>query len=218
MKKGDILLDFDDLPIFSVERLQWLVASKAVGDKVSIEYLRDDERKSADVTLGSWSQHTSALTSPARMSSEGGVASYIGVYLQDLSVGLRDYFSAPVGVGMLVAEVKEDAAAADAGLIAGDVIISMGNKVIRDMGDVRRVLNFFDPGERVVVELMRSKEKIALDVTVGSRSVSHAGTEMHGAHHFDHSNIEGFDLHGSVGSNHATHHEYMFDDMYPSTM
>ena len=210
LQRGDILLGFDSLPIFSVERLQWLVGNKAVGDKVLVDYMRDQNRQSAEVVLGGMQKPMAmAEHSPHGVAHKGVPTSYIGIHLLNLSDGLRDYFSAPGDAGMLITEVEDNTAAASAGLTAGDVVISMGTKVIRNMDDVQRVLNFFDPGDKLTVELMRSKQEMALDVTVGSKQMS----SPHGAKHGHY-----MPEHGDVDLQHFTHHSYMLNNMHPPLM
>ena len=210
LQRGDVLLGFDSLPIFSVERLQWLVGNKAVGDKVSVDFIRDENRQSAELVLGDMQKRMAVAER-----GHHGVAhkevpkSYIGIHLLSLSDGLRDYFSAPDDAGMLITEVEDNTAAASAGLSAGDVVINMGTKVIRNMDDVQRVLNFFDPGDKLTVELMRSKQKMALDVTVGSKQMS----TSHGAEHGHY-----MPEHGGVDLQDFTHHSYMLNHMHPSSM
>ncbi len=220
LQRGDILQDFDSLPIFSVERLQWLVGSKAVGDKVSVEFIRDEKRQSAEVILGSMQKYTAVEESGhPHVAYKGAPKSYIGIHLQDLSDGLRDYFSAPDDAGMLIAEVENDTAAAAAGLAAGDVIISMGTKVIRNMDDVRRVLNFFDPGDMLTVELMRSKKKMALDVTVGSKLIGNDNNDVESGYHLhDHWGGEEHGLQGDIDFQNFTHHSYMLNDIHTPSM
>ena len=212
LQRGDILLDFDSLPIFSVERLQWLVGSKAVGDKVSVDFIRDEKRQSAEVVLGSKHKHKQIAVAERGhhgVAHKGGAKSYIGIHLLDLSDGLRDYFSAPADAGMLITEVENDTAAASAGLAAGDVVISMGTKVIRNMDDVQRVLNFFDPGDKLTVGLMRSKQKMALDVTVGSKQIGSVEGAEYG--HY-------MPEHGGADFQNFTHHSYMLNEMHVPSM
>ncbi len=210
IQRGDILLGFDSLPVFSVERLQWLVGNKTVGDKVKVDFIRDEEHQSAEVVLGSM-QKQMAVTARGHHGAahKGAVKSYVGIHLLDLSDGLRDYFSAPADAGMLITEVENDTAAASAGLAAGDVVISMGTKVIRNMDDVQRVLNFFDPGDKLTVELVRSKQKMALDVTVGSKQMStHQGAEY--GHHMPE--------HDGVDFQNFTHHSYLLNEKHAPSM
>ena len=210
LQRGDILLDFDSLPIFSVERLQWLVGNKAVGDKVSVDFIRDEKRQSAEVVLGSMQKQMAvAERGDPHVAHQVSQKSYVGIHLLDLSDGLRDYFSAPDDAGMLITEVENDTAAALAGLAAGDVVISMGTKVIRNMDDVQRVLNFFDPGDKLTVELVRSKQKMALDVTVGSKQMSTPQGAEYG--HY-------MPEHGGVDFQNFTHHSYLLNEMHAPSM
>ena len=52
MRKGDILLSFNNEKLDSREELTILVSSKIPGDKVKIQYQRDDTQLSVEVILG----------------------------------------------------------------------------------------------------------------------------------------------------------------------
>ncbi len=158
---GDLLLALDGRPLYSVGRLQWLVHSYQPGDELPLLYQRDGTQQSTQVVLGSWQER-------ARRHYGGyDSGSYLGVLLQPLSDGLRDYFGVSGTAGMLIAEVVKESPAASAGLKEGDVIVRMDRKAIRNMADVRRVLNYFDAEDEIEIELIRDREPLTLKVKLG---------------------------------------------------
>ncbi len=174
LQPGDLLLELNGRPLYSVGRLQWLVHSHQAGDELSLRYLRDEQQVSTDVVLGSWQ----ARAKRHYGSHHGG--SSLGVVLQPLTDGLRDYFGVEGGAGMLVAEVVDDSPAAAAGLREGDVIIRMDRKVIGNMRDVRRVLNYFDADEEIEIALVRDRAPLTLNVKLGA---SCGGPSVPSFHH-----------------------------------
>jgi serine protease Do len=82
---------------------------------------------------------------------------------------LRRSFGAPEDSGVLIAEVSADSPASEAGLAAGDVIVKMDRKHVRYIADVYRVLDYFDPGEQLAVEIIRDKRVQTITVTLGAR-------------------------------------------------
>ena len=60
---------------------------------------------------------------------------YLGIVLQELNADLAPYFSVKAGEGVLIVRVEKDTPAEKAGLKAGDVIVQMGEKTVKDADD-----------------------------------------------------------------------------------
>jgi serine protease Do len=168
LRADDIILEAAGQPVFSVPRLRWLVGKSAARDRLEITYYRNGAQASVAVRLGS-PVPPGAPTDPGRSEPGWTSPSYLGVGLQPLTPGLREAFSVPSGVGVLVAEVFPDTPASKSGLSAGDVIVRMDRRSIGEIADVHRVLEYFEPGEQLVVELVRERKNQELTVTLGQR-------------------------------------------------
>lgn len=167
LRPGDIILQAAGQPVFSVARLRWLVQNAAPGTGLQVEYQRDGRRARTELQpLGSQAGERTTEASPERGWAGG---TYLGVSLQPLTRGLREAFATPPGVGVLIAEVYPDSPASEAGLRAGDVIVRMDRRTIREIADVYRVLDYFEPGARVTVEVIREGENREQPLTLGAR-------------------------------------------------
>ena len=98
--------------------------------------------------------------------SFGGPSVRMGVKVQDLSDGLREYFRAPVDRGVLISDVIDDSPAAAAGLRAGDLILSVDGHDVGSPGEIRRALGEREAGDRVPVLVLRDGAETSFDVTV----------------------------------------------------
>lgn len=171
LQSGDIISEVGGQAVFSVSRLRWLVAKSAPQDTLTIKYHRDGRAASTDIHLGSAppEQPPAAVWRTERSWSSPG---YLGVALQPLTPGLREAFSVPAGAGVLIAEVYADTPASKSGLGAGDVIVRMDRRTIREIADVQRVLDYFEPGEGLAIEVIRDGNSLEFDVTLGERDRS----------------------------------------------
>jgi C-terminal processing protease CtpA/Prc len=97
----------------------------------------------------------------------GGKGGYLGVYAENISEQMLDYFDAEYGV--VIEKVIEDSPAEKAGLKAGDVIIKINDKKIEDYSDLIRALNYYDPKDKVKIEFIRKGEKKSVSVTLGEK-------------------------------------------------
>ena len=87
---------------------------------------------------------------------EGRVArGRLGVIIQDLTPGLADALGIEAARGAIVAEVERHSAAEEAGVEAGDVIVSVDGAWIDGSADLRSRIGVTRPGARVEIGLIR---------------------------------------------------------------
>ena len=115
---------------------------------------------------------------------------YLGVSSSSLYPQLAEKLGLPVDHGAVLAEIVDDGPAEKAGLRAGDdelrfqgdlvpvgsdVITAVEGQEVRLDDDLGRILENYDPGDEVTLEVYRDKEKRSIDVTLGKRPVSPNG-------------------------------------------
>ena len=66
--------------------------------------------------------------------------------------------------------MRDDSPAAKAGLKAGDKIVKIGNRDVKNVYDYTYALGEMKAGQEYVVELMRSGEKLTLKITPQARN------------------------------------------------
>ena len=182
LRAGDVLVELDGLPLFSVPRLRWLVGQAATNVPLAVTYNRNGT--AATVKITPRRMQAAAPPSPHWQPQLGQTSpSYLGVKLQALTPGLRKAFEVAAGTGALVAEVYAGSPADKAGLRAGDVIVKMDRRTIHDSEDIQRVVDYFDPGEPVKVEIIRDKKTQTLTVELGETAGSRGNEEWRSWQH-----------------------------------
>ncbi len=95
---------------------------------------------------------------------------FLGVGLDDLIPERAAQAKLEVGEGVVVTGVQRGGPAWEAGVRAGDVIITFGGEEITTVKELVKLLRFnYRAGERVKVEVIRQQERLTLDVTLGER-------------------------------------------------
>ncbi len=211
---GDVISSFDRQAVSSAQALQDLVSAKQVGETVVLEALRDGKTMTFNATLGAARAHAYAHHKINHQNCKRG-ASELGVHFKYLNPGLREFFGANADEGMLVSVVAEDRAAAKAGVKVGDVIVRMDRKTISSMNDVKKVLNYFEPGDEIDVVVIRDKQAQTLAVVLGAAgkgacSMKHNKGKGHSAKSCDsqgEQSAHGMPGHGGMwqGSGHNSH-------------
>jgi len=174
LQDEDIILSFAGQGIHSTEELIKLVRGQKVGDQVEVEYLREGKRNQVQVKLGPGQEKRIKVRSPRMTRTLNFMSAdktWLGVQTMELTEQLRGYFGAAEGLGILIKEVVKDSPAEKAGLKAGDVIIKVADKKVRDLRDVRRAINYFDPGDEIEVKVLREKKEKTFKVKLEERKL-----------------------------------------------
>ncbi|MFW5642013.1 MAG: Do family serine endopeptidase [Roseicyclus sp.] len=139
LEPGDVLLALGGERIADPRALTFAVADLPVGEPVTVTYLRDGTEEEAEVTIG---QRGDAVadevmpSGPAPEAESGGPR--IGVSVRPLSGDLREQAGIPNDVrGLLVENVAPESAAAQAGLRAGDVLVSADDATLGRVDTLR---------------------------------------------------------------------------------
>ena len=92
---------------------------------------------------------------------------WLGVRIQSVDEDIAEVFGLSEPTGALVASVTAGGPAEQAGIVAGDVIVSFNGKPIPTMRMLPRVVAETDVGKAVKVEIVRQGERLTFDVTLG---------------------------------------------------
>ncbi len=98
-----------------------------------------------------------------------GVASqpFLGINGATSFDSLGDTGRQPVGVD--VAAVEPGSAAADAGLLAGDVITALDGRTVDTMDELIALLREYSAGDELAISIVRDGATVHLDVSLGQR-------------------------------------------------
>jgi membrane-associated protease RseP (regulator of RpoE activity) len=189
LRKGDVILRFDNESVTSVRKLNRLVSEAAPDHTVKLGISRSGSDQEVTVTLAKsddvsntvWQAmpHGDVFRTMPRGEfpqlgplGEGqdslvfalGNNRRIGVSTQSLTKQLADYFGVTDGKGVLVTSVAEDSPAARAGIKAGDVITAIDGEKIEGSGDLSRAINKQKDGD-VTLTIVRDKSTRTIKVT-----------------------------------------------------
>ena len=105
----------------------------------------------------------------AQLKDKGRVdRGWLGVGIQDVDRKMAEAMGLGKPSGALVVQVEAGAPAADAGIIAGDIITRFNGEKIMEQGDLPHVVGQIKPGTEVAVHLMRKGDQKRLNVIVGA--------------------------------------------------
>ncbi len=194
LEDGDVIIEFAGKSHKSVDHLVDAVRSHEPGDEVLIKVLRDGKEKTFTVELGErkdefvWFgdddftlnlkgfeglealKHLEKLEGleDIYISTDwGGRRGKLGVYVEDLSEGLAEYFNVPDAKGVLIKDVVEDSAAEEAGIKAGDVIVKIGDMDVGNSDELVKAISKMEPGVKTPIVAIRKGKRVTLEAAIG---------------------------------------------------
>lgn len=88
----------------------------------------------------------------------------LGISLQELDEDLQQVFG--VKRGVVVSGVEPDSPADEAGLLRGDVITQVGERLVSSVNDVRNTIGLLQVGDEVAVQFYRDRSLYQTDIMV----------------------------------------------------
>ena len=128
LQVGDVIVAVNGTPVTDENSFRIQIAGMPPGSKVELRIVRNGSELTVPVTLGENREYAKALEGGGRNrgqgGNEGGAASALaGVQVDNLSQDVQEKLRLPSHVtGVVVTDVDEGSAAAEAGLQEGDVI------------------------------------------------------------------------------------------------
>jgi serine protease Do len=133
LKEGDFIVEFNGKKVEDNRHLRLMASQTAPKTKLTLKVIRDGKEKTFTVTLDELSDKQNAQGMRRSGQSDVGQDTLDGVEVADLDAQLRREFDIPANVrGAVVTNVNQDAPAYRAGLRAGDVILEIGRKPVRN--------------------------------------------------------------------------------------
>ncbi|PYS45665.1 MAG: hypothetical protein DMF68_21605 [Acidobacteria bacterium] len=187
LKKGDVILQFDNEPVTGTRKLFRLIGESAPEQTVRLTISRNGSEQQVNVTLGQREDASRALRaltpdqrgnfrfnlpqSPRTLGEKAQPFTFnfgnnrrVGITSTALTKQLADYFGVSSGHGLLVTSVMENSPASKAGLRAGDCITEVNGERVEGAQDLIRAINRKEDGE-VTLTIVRERSKRTIKLT-----------------------------------------------------
>src|SRR5690606_3705186 len=104
---------------------------------------------------------------------DGSIAhGYLGVRIQSVTPEIADALGLKDKNGALVAGVEPDSPASKGGIQAGDIILTLNGKAVRDSRDLSRSVADLKPGATQDIGVLRNGKTIDVNVAIGDGNVT----------------------------------------------
>jgi serine protease Do len=153
---GDVIVSIDGTDVKHVKELTRKVADLTPEARAEIVVLRDGERKTLIARIG-----TMPTEGQPQRADSSEAPSGLGLTLSELTPSARARFGIPDDVeGALIVDVDPASGAAEKGLRPGDVIVSVGQKPVASLADVKTEIQREKAADRssVLLRILRDGE------------------------------------------------------------
>jgi serine protease Do len=151
---GDVILSFAGREIATSADLPPLVGSTKPGTKANLVVYRDGKDMTLPLTVGELPGEKAVLADAARGGEAASPANALGVVVDDLTADQRKQLGLENGEGVVVTRIS-GAAARRAALAPGDIILMIGRRPVRSIGDFNGAVKDVKAGESVMLLVRR---------------------------------------------------------------
>jgi Do/DeqQ family serine protease len=168
LKRGDVIIKVDRMPISDPGHLRNMVAETAVGEKVTITVIREGHEKELPVTI---SEQPKEFAQRGGVSEGGGQSNSAlnGVEVKELTPQIRQELNAPEDLsGVVVDRVESGSDAEMAGLRRGDVIMEVDRKAVHNIREFESALSHHKSKEGLLLLINRQGGTIFIMIGASS--------------------------------------------------
>lgn len=154
----------------SIQAWAWVLGAGSTSTSESTPILASASAPSSTSAPGSGPVSVSGAASAPASAQSAGPRPYLGIELLAITKELREHYGADAGRGMLVSRVDPKGPATAAGLIVGDLVVSLDGRDMTGFGDAVIQLAGRKPGDTIDVLVLREGKPKTIAVTLSVRS------------------------------------------------
>jgi serine protease Do len=153
LKRGDVILSFNNKEINNSQNLPKMVAETPVGSKVPVMLIRQGDTITLEITIGEMPEETEE----ANTSSPPAPALNLGMNLQEITPAMAQHLDLEEGSGLLVSGVEPGGPADEAGVLRGDVILEVDRTPVNSLAGFNETIRRLEKSEQALILLQRDK-------------------------------------------------------------
>jgi serine protease Do len=161
LRAGDVIVAYNGKPVPDADSLTAMVAATPAGTRVPITFFRNGKQETVTAAIDELQYETEE----ERRAGGGSPRPSFGLFLDDLTADIARQLRLPAGSdGVLVVNVEPFTAAADAGLVRGDVILEVNHQPVHSAREAARELDRVKPGQPAFLLLARYGNQVFVEM------------------------------------------------------
>ena len=168
LKSGDVIVKINSQPVSTANELTRVVGTFAPGSKIGLETIRDGKAKSIQLKIGQRPEDEQ-LMAEAKGEEQGGPVAEpdaLGIAVQPLRGEQAQAMGLNADDGVVVANVRNDGPAAQAGVEPGDVVLEVNRHKVHSVSEYQQAVGKVRTGEMALLRLQRQQSSIYVAVRI----------------------------------------------------
>jgi len=152
LKAGDVILEYNGREVSQMSMLPAMVANTSVGEKASLVMVRDGKKQEITVEIGKLEEEETIVAD-----TETGTSKKLGMTVQELTPKLAESLGMEEMQGLIVADVISGSAAAEAGILRGDIILEINREKIENIAQYKKALQTAEEKKSLLLLVKRDQ-------------------------------------------------------------
>ncbi len=147
LKPDDVILTLDSKPVKDFHDFQLMITEHFPGDTVRLGIIREGKEKNITLTLADLDEFLKVAAS-----ERGSVNSWLGINVVDLNSQMaQQYDIEDIETGVVVVKIDESTPASESNLLAGDIIIEIQDRSVKNIEDFNNIKKEFADSRKPVL-------------------------------------------------------------------
>jgi len=168
VKRGDIIVKFNQLEVNNASQLSVMVSTVRSGQSVPIELVRDGARETLNALIGDRDTYLAAINQPfvqaPANTGDGDSYQWMGMDLMTLTPEIADAVSVDHVPGIYVRHVYPGSPVDSSGISRGSVILQIDDETVEALDDVQTTAKRVSREKRIPVMLQEPDGSLKLKV------------------------------------------------------
>jgi membrane-associated protease RseP (regulator of RpoE activity) len=170
-EQGDIVLTIGAADVNEVVVVVGAVGAATIGDTLDFGVLRGTENLALNVMISErpiMLQEGRPSHRPSHDQGHSQVNPWVGMVLAPLNENIAERLALDATEGIVVLQVKDDSPAATAGIVKGDIILSVGDVAVTQISDIVQTVREAEAGTILTFTIARQGEigPVSIDIKV----------------------------------------------------
>lgn len=157
IQRGDVIVEFDGKEVKKHRELQAVVAATDINKKVKVKIIRQGKARYAEVSVAE-REMGSMSEAPQYVSDDASC----GITAGDITDEVKRQYGLKDRSGVIVLDLAQGSAAAESGVMRGDIIHEVNGKVVKGLKEFEEEISKLKQGSRAVFVIERGDSMIYL--------------------------------------------------------
>ena len=150
IKAGDVIISYSGKEISQMSMLPAMVASTNVGEKAELVLIRDGKKQNITVEIGRMEDEEAILAG-----TKTGTSKKLGITVQEITPKIAESLGIEEVHGLIVNNVDSSSAAAEAGIMRGDILLEINRERVDNIADYKKSLQAAEEKKSILLLIER---------------------------------------------------------------